>query len=122
MTGRPYWLVRRRTQALFAAGVIHATVMVDQVATGTEVRGHLAIRLTGERSDGLRSLCDVPGVAIVARGRGGPLVATGAKLRARVCAQARRRSLVAERAPATGGPPFGLHLPCDSQCGEHDRR
>lgn len=64
--GQPYWIVRRRTQALFAAGVIHASAMVDLLATSNEVRAHLAIGLSGDWSEGMRQLCGVPGVAIVA--------------------------------------------------------
>ena len=64
-TGLPYWIVRRRTRALFAGGVIHASAIIDRVSANHEVLGHLSIVLSGDWTAGVRQLCDVPGVAIV---------------------------------------------------------
>ena len=64
-TGQPYWVVRRRTQALFADGVIHASAIVDRLSANREVQAHLAIGLTGDWTAGIRELCQIPEVTIV---------------------------------------------------------
>ena len=64
-TGQPYWVVRRRTQALFADGVIHASAIVDRLSANREVLAHLSLSLSGDWTMGIRQLCDVPGVTIV---------------------------------------------------------
>lgn len=64
-TGRPYWLVRRRTQVLFDEGVIEAAAIVDRISIGHETRGHLSIELAGDWRPVTEQISGLPGIMIV---------------------------------------------------------
>ncbi len=64
-TGRPYWLVRLRAQALFDEGVIEAAAIVDRISISHEVRGHLSIELSGDWRAVTEQISAVPGMMIV---------------------------------------------------------
>ena len=64
-TGRPYWLVRRRAQALFDEGVIEAAAIVDRISISHETRGHLSIELAADWHPVAEQISALPGIMIV---------------------------------------------------------
>ncbi|GAA1000134.1 hypothetical protein GCM10009555_102530 [Acrocarpospora macrocephala] len=61
----PYWVVRKRTQALFANGLIHATAVLDRVSTDPVTMACIRIQLAGDTAEGLAALAALPEVAIL---------------------------------------------------------
>lgn len=64
-TGEPYWVVRKRTQALFADGLINATAMIDKLSTAPEYMANIAVSLHGDASRAIKSLAAKPEVKLL---------------------------------------------------------
>jgi DNA-binding Lrp family transcriptional regulator len=64
--GEPYWTVRKRTQALFADGVIRSTAMIDRLSTQSERMASIEIHLGGPAgADALRAISRLDQVALL---------------------------------------------------------
>lgn len=64
--GEPYWWVRKRTQALFAEGVISVAVMVDRLSTEPALIASFELRLNGpEAVAALRAISKMDEVALL---------------------------------------------------------
>jgi len=64
--GEPYWWVRRRTQALFAEGIISVAVMVDRLSTEPTLIANVELRLHGpEAASALRAIAAMDEVALL---------------------------------------------------------
>jgi Lrp/AsnC family transcriptional regulator for asnA, asnC and gidA len=62
----PYWMVRKRTQALFSQGTIRATAMIDRVSTEPATMAAILIRLGGPNpDDALRAIAKLDEVALL---------------------------------------------------------
>jgi DNA-binding Lrp family transcriptional regulator len=62
----PYWTVRKRTQALFADGIIRSTAMVDRLSTQSERMASVEIHLAGPAgADALRAIARLDQVALL---------------------------------------------------------
>lgn len=62
----PYWVVRKRTQALFASGTIHATAILDKVSTDPVTMADVGFTFQGDTTAGLEALTALDEVAILA--------------------------------------------------------
>lgn len=63
--GEPYWAVRKRTQALFADGLINATAMMDKLSTSPECMASIGITLRGDMATGVKTLTKMPEVKLL---------------------------------------------------------
>jgi DNA-binding Lrp family transcriptional regulator len=62
----PYWTVRKRTQALFADGIIRPTAMIDRLSTRSERMASIEIHLGGPAGDdALRAIARLDQVALL---------------------------------------------------------
>lgn len=63
--GEPYWAVRKRTQALFADGLINATAMMDTLSTSPECMASIGITMRGDMATGIKALTRMPEVKLL---------------------------------------------------------
>ncbi|MCW2603833.1 MAG: Lrp/AsnC family transcriptional regulator [Pseudonocardiales bacterium] len=63
--GEPYWIVRKRTQTLFAQGTIRATAMVDRVSTEPQIMATIVVRIGAGGDAALRAIGALPEVALL---------------------------------------------------------
>lgn len=62
---QPYWIVRKRTQTLFAQGTIRATAMIDRVSTEPQIMANILVRLGAKADAALRSMAELREVALL---------------------------------------------------------
>lgn len=61
----PYWIVRKRTQTLFAQGTIRATAMIDRVSTEPQIMANILVRVGPDGDAALEGIAALPEVALL---------------------------------------------------------
>lgn len=61
----PYWIVRKRTQTLFAQGTIRATAMIDRVSTEPQIMANILICVGADGDAALQEIAALPDVALL---------------------------------------------------------